>query len=148
TGRTADALRIARGLAMTTYRTAAELAERFDAPPAWTERGPRFPVQEYLDHHGARFVDAFDPRCFLALSESIDLHRVEPAHVTVPTTLVAVEEDQLVPTWQMRALAEALGERATMHVMSSRYGHDAFLKETSTMSAIVSEALDGARTVV
>jgi homoserine acetyltransferase len=35
-----------------------------------------------------------------------------------------------------------------MHVMASRYGHDAFLKETSAMSAIVSEALDGARTVV
>ncbi|HEY0970792.1 MAG TPA: homoserine O-succinyltransferase [Gemmatimonadales bacterium] len=143
TGRAADALRISRGLAMTTYRTATELAERFDGAPAWTEHGPSFPVQEYLARCGARFVESFDPWSFLALSESIDLHRVDPSRVTVPTTLVAVEEDQLVPAWQMQSLYEALGAPARMHVISSRYGHDAFLKEVETVSGILSEALDG-----
>ena len=98
-------------------------------------------MQAYLDAHGARFADAFSPVSFLCLSESIDLHRVDPTRLTRPTTLVAVESDVLVPTWQMRALRDAVGGPVAFHEIASRYGHDAFLKEVDAVSAIVREAL-------
>jgi homoserine O-acetyltransferase len=141
TGRSRDAIRLARGLAMTTYRTAEEFADRFAGAPDWTACGPRFPVQAYLDAHGERFADAFSPASFLCLSESIDLHRVDPTRLTRPTTLVAVESDVLVPTWQIRALRDAVGGPVSFHEIASRYGHDAFLKEVDAVSAIVREAL-------
>jgi len=48
------------------------------------------------------------PETFLCLSESIDLHRVDAAHINVPTSAVAVREDQLVPIEDMRALVARL----------------------------------------
>ena len=141
TGRTADGLRLARGIAMTTYRTTAEFAERFDAEARWSADGARFPVEAYLDHSGRRFAESFSPESFLCLSESIDLHWIDPAAVRAPVTLVAVAGDTLVPPWQMEALRDELRVETAWHLVESMYGHDAFLKEVGAMSAIVAEAL-------
>lgn len=143
TGHRHDAVSLARSLAMTTYRTAQEFAERFDVAPRWTEDGPRFPVEDYLAHHGERFADRFSPRSFLCLSESVDLHHVDPSAIATPATLVAVEGDPLVPAWQMAALRDALGGPATLDVVTSRYGHDAFLKEVETIGGRIAAALAG-----
>lgn len=130
-------LALARGLAMTTYRTAEELAQRFDAAP---ERDPsgrfRFPVEGYLEARGRCFADIFDADAFLNLSQSIDLHRVDPAAVLTPTLLLAVSSDQLVPPGHMDELAAAL-PRAEIHHLDSPFGHDAFLKETQRIGALV-----------
>jgi homoserine O-acetyltransferase len=127
---------------MTTYRTAEEFAARFDPAPEWTPSGPRFPVEDYLDAVAERFAAAIAPERFLALSESIDLHRVDPAAVRTPATLVGVDSDSLVPLWQLRELRNRLGGPARLHEFGSRYGHDAFLKEVDAVSRIVAEALE------
>lgn len=134
-------VRIARALAITTYRSAAEFARRFDATPERTPEGYRFPVEAYLQHQGNKFADAFSATKFLVLSESCDLHRIDPAEVGVPTSLVAVDSDILVPTWQMRQLAEALPDCRGLHEVASDYGHDAFLIEESVVS-VIGAALD------
>jgi homoserine O-acetyltransferase len=140
TGRERDALAIARALGVTTYRSAVEFNVRFAGPPE-VERGiARFPIDGYLEHMGRRFAESFPVRGFLALSQSCDLHRVDPAEVRAPVTLVAVEEDTLVPPGQMRDLAAALGARATLVMLSSRFGHDAFLIDPAVADA-VAEAL-------
>ena len=141
TGRVADSLRIARGIAMTTYRTTDEFRERFEAEARWLPEGARFPVQDYLDHSGRRFAESFSAASFLSLSESIDLHRIDPAAVRTPTTLVAVSSDTLVPCWQMEELRDALRIEPSWHVVDSIYGHDAFLKEACAMSRIITGAL-------
>lgn len=140
-GRVDEGLAIARGIAMTTYRTAEEFADRFGVAPESTPGGFRFPVEEYLEHHGASFVRRFSPWSFLCLSESIDLHRVDPARITVPTTLVAVQGDALVPPWQMKTLAERLGGPVRSIEIPSIYGHDAFLKEIDSVSEIIHTTL-------
>ncbi len=140
-GRTADGLRIARGIAMTTYRTVNEFADRFESAPRWSAEGARFPVEDYLDHAGQRFAEAFSAESFIRLSESIDLHSVEPAAVRIPLTLVAVCGDTLVPVWQMEELHDGLTVEAQWHVVESIYGHDAFLKEVDAMSAIIRKAI-------
>lgn len=133
TGTGREALAIARGLAMTTYRTSEEFAERFAGEPA----GTRWPVEDYLEARGAEWAGRYSPERFLALSLSLDLHQVDPAAIRVPVTLVAVKEDRLVPFEQVRALHRELPVRAGFHALSSVYGHDAFLKEPAALGAIL-----------
>lgn len=153
TGREPDALCIARGLAMTTYRTAHEFAERFPTAPRRLEPVIQFPVEDYLDHCGSRFAESFSPEAFLRLSESIDLHDIEPERIDVDITLAVVDHDPLVPVWQVRELAARLGtgaaepggavrRHARVIEIDSIYGHDAFLKEVAMVSSVIAEALD------
>ena len=146
TEREREAVAIARGIAVTTYRTSEEFASRFGGAPLLEDGHGRFPVEGYLAHQGARFADRFPPLAFLCLSESVDLHRVVPESVRVPTTLVGVEGDPLVPTWQLRELLARLPGQADLHVIESAYGHDAFLKECETISALVAGALTAGAT--
>lgn len=136
-----EALALARGLAMVTYRTPEELAARFDGPPRSTADGPRFPIDDYLEHCGRRFAGRFRPEAFLQLSASIDLHRVDPTAIELPTAVVAVLEDQLVPAAHLRELAEAL-PRGELVELSSIFGHDAFLKETDHLDALLGQRLN------
>jgi homoserine O-acetyltransferase/O-succinyltransferase len=137
----ADALALARALAVVGYRSGEEFDARFDTAPQVDAQGARFPVEDYFDALGPRFVARFTPTAYLRLSESIDLQRLEPASVRVPTDVVAIEQDQVVPLADLRALTAALGGPARLHALSSRYGHDAFLKETGAIDAILRRAL-------
>jgi homoserine O-acetyltransferase len=136
-----EGLSLARQLAMLSYRTPAEFAERFDAPPVLSNGRARVAAEDYLDAAGAKFVARVPATAWLRLSESIDLHRVEPAAIGVPVSLVAVEGDPLVPLADAVALLEALGGRGRLHVLRSRYGHDAFLKDTDRIDALLAGEL-------
>ena len=138
-------LKLARALAMTTYRSALEFGERFGGAPVFEHGRYVFPVERYLFARGDDYVRRYRAESFVALSESIDLFRIDPATVRVPTTLIAVHEDQLVPIADVRALAARLGGPTRLVEVHSRYGHDAFLKESEMLNPIVAQALaDGA----
>lgn len=141
-GREGDGVALARALAMTTYRTADEFAARFDGEPRDTDGTLRFEVEEYLDRAGARFAERFDAGRFLALSESLDRHRVTPEEVRVPAHLLAVRGDTLVPPWQMQALQRRLGGPAHLTEIDSQFGHDAFLKEEQVVETFLATALE------
>ena len=142
-GQPQEGLRLARALAMTTYRSPEELAARFSGAVA--RHGERFvfPIEEYLFARGSEYAQRYRAESFLCLSESIDLHRVDAARVFVPTTVVAVREDQLVPLADLRALAARL-PRGRLHEISSIYGHDAFLKESQQLRGIFHAAFRSA----
>ncbi len=142
-GNAKEGLALARGLAMTTYRSPAEFAERFSSLPTATTEGFRFPVQDYLDARGADFAARVSPESFLCLSESIDLQHTDPADVRVPTTLIAVRQDQLVPVEQSRRLAARLGGTHRLIEIDSLFGHDAFLKEADVLIPLFNQALEG-----
>lgn len=135
----AAGLSLARALAMTTYRSADEFEGRFSSKPlpsATPDPGAgRFPVEDYLNARGADFARRFDPERFLALSESIDLHRTDPGSLPSSALLVSAASDALVPPWLVDRLAERSG--AGHVVLESPFGHDAFLKETEQVSALV-----------
>ena len=141
-GRPKDGLQLARALAMSTYRSAEEFAARFDGAP--TRNGERFafPVEQYLFARGTDFAERHHPEAILCLSESIDLHHVDATRIFVPTTIVAIREDQLVPLTDLRGLAARLPV-AKLHEISSIYGHDAFLKESDQLRGIFAVALGG-----
>ncbi len=137
----ATGLRTARALAMCTYRSRAEFATRFSGPPTRAGGRFRFPVEEYLFARGDHYAQNYRPESFLALSESIDLHHAEPESITVPATLIAVREDQLVPLEDMRSLAARLGGPCHWVELSSLFGHDFFLKEGEVINPIIQQAL-------
>ena len=136
----AQGLALARQLAMLSYRTPTEFAQRFDAPPALVNGRVRVAAEDYLDHCASAWVARTPATAFQRLSESIDLHRVAPAEVRVPVTVVAVAEDRLVPLEDLQALAQALPD-AELRVLRSTFGHDAFLKETLAISSLLQQAV-------
>jgi homoserine O-acetyltransferase len=143
TARASDALALARSLAMTTYRSADEFAERFETEPTiTTENDAVFPVESYLRHHGERFASRWRPERFLALSLSADLHRVTPRDIQTPTLLVAAEGDSIVPRSQLETLAAGHGGKCRLVDLPSRNGHDAFLTEAAALGAILSDVLN------
>jgi homoserine O-acetyltransferase len=133
---------LARALAMATYRSAREFEERFPGQAEATPDGFRFPVESYLLARGESYAAVYKPEAFVCLSESIDLHRVEPAAIRVPPTLLGVQEDQLVPLADMRQLRDRHGGNCSLTEISSIYGHDAFLKETEVLRDLLARALD------
>jgi len=137
------ALALARALAMVGYRTAGELDTRFDAAPRIVRGRVRCESEDWLDACGARFASRFSPRAWSRLSESIDLHRVDPANIPVATTLLGIVEDRVVPIADLEALAARLPRPPRLVRLSSRYGHDAFLKEPAAVGAVLREALRG-----
>lgn len=141
-GEGAEGLRLARALAMATYRSSQEFAARFSSPPIQVDGQFQFPVESYLLSRGDAYAAAYVPEAFVCLSESIDLHAVDASQIHVPVTLVAVREDQIVPLSDMQALRRILGAGATLVELSSLYGHDAFLKEVDALRRVFGAALD------
>ena len=140
-GQVDEALSLARQLAMTTYRGSTEFGKRFTGEPAWRDGRFHFPVEDYLEHAGRRFVERFDADRFLALSESIDLHNVLPERVPVPSTLIGFPSDRLVPLSDLCELQTRLHGSATLEVVDSPFGHDAFLKEPEQLAPLLRNAL-------
>src|SRR5262249_21768206 len=72
----ATGLRLARKLGTVTYRSAAELNERFGRAPikSWLRPAepfaPEFSVEGYLEHLAEGFVGKFDANCYLYLSRA------------------------------------------------------------------------------
>lgn len=144
-------LAIARAIAHTTYRTAAELEDRFanttrPADSAAVGRRPPFQVESYLEHHGARLVERFDAATYVLLTEVLSTHDVTRgrgdlasvvAGATGPVVAVAVDSDRLYPAHLSAQIAAAAGERGVLETIHSARGHDGFLAETAQLDAIL-----------
>jgi homoserine O-acetyltransferase len=143
-GRGEEALAIARGMAMLTYRTPQEFAVRFDGgiddcfPASSSAPGG------YLRARGQAFLSVMSPPRFLSLSGSIDRHRVHPERIAAPVLLIGADSDQLVFPEQLRALHAALAGPTELHLLDSLYGHDMFLKEAERVGRIVAPFLAAA----
>ncbi len=139
-GRGDEALAIARGMAMTSYRSREEFAGRFaggiDGADPLTCSAPG----AYLRARGEAYRSVMSPGRFLSLSGSIDRHRCDPAAISTPATLIGATTDLLVPPEQMRALAERLAGPVALHLSPSPWGHDMFLKEPETLAAALRES--------
>lgn len=135
-GSPAEGVALARKLAILTYRTPQEFAQRFEEPPLIDGDRARASSESYLDHIGNRHGGRMSAPAYRRLSESIDLHRIDPSTIIVPATFVAVAEDSLVPAEDMAALVRAVPD-GRLVTIQSLYGHDAFLKEEGAVASII-----------
>jgi homoserine O-acetyltransferase len=136
-GRGDEALAIARGMAMLTYRTPQEFAVRFDGGIDEMHPTTASHPGGYLRARGQAFLSVMSPQRFLSLSASIDRHRVHPERITAPTLLIGADSDQIAFPEQMRALEQKLGGLSELHLIDSLFGHDMFLKEAARVGRIV-----------
>ncbi len=115
---------LARQIAMVTYRTPEEFAERFDSAPG-EAAGTPYDICDYLISRG----DAYhlEPQRYVTLSDSIDRHRVDPAKIKTRSLIIAPSSDRLTPAGDLKRLADGLSASSFVEI-PSLYGHDAFLK--------------------
>lgn len=141
-----EGLEIARMIAMMTYRTASELADRFGRD-AHEEGG--FVVERYLSRHGEKLRARFDVHSYLTLLGAMDSHDVARGRDGVESALrpvkgriigVGIPGDLLYDPCDVRRWTEAAG--AEYREISSPTGHDGFLLEGEQVSALVREVLE------
>ncbi len=144
-GRGEEALAIARGMAMLTYRSAAEFRERFTGGINQSAALCGSDPGDYLRARGEAFRATMSPQRFLSLSASIDRHCIEPGRIDLPSLVIGATSDQLVFADDLKRLAEELSGASELHLLDSLYGHDMFLKEAARIGEIVAPFLALAR---
>jgi len=148
-------LGVARRIAHLTYRSEAELEERFTnaAQPGEDPLGDgRWAVQSYLDHQADKLAHRFDAGSYVALTDAMstwDIGRgrggVEAAlaSICVPLVVGGIDSDRLYPLHQQLRIAEgAPGCVDGLRVIASQFGHDGFLVERDLVFDLVAETLD------
>jgi len=136
-----EALAIARGMAMLTYRTPTEFSQRFTGGIEGPDASGCSEPGDYLRARGDAFGSVMSPGRFLSLSASIDRHRVDPARIAAPCLLIGAHSDQLVFPDELRRLADGLAGSAELQLLDSPFGHDMFLKEAERVGTIVAPFL-------
>ncbi len=161
----AEALAIARELAMITYRAEPGLALRHgrrgasDPTPAWDPLVP-YAVQTWLHHHGEKLAARFSPAAYRAQLGAMSHHDAErdpdgrgramlSERLEADVYAVDIDSDALylpAQTDAIVAVADARGRRTWRRTIRSPHGHDAFLIEWEQLDTLLREALDGAGT--
>lgn len=151
-------LALARRMALLNYRSPTELNLRFQR--TWQSGksplgdGGRFAVESYLDFHGNKFTRRFDANSYITLVEAMNSHDVgrgrggvEDAlsRVSARTLVLGIDSDRLFPVEGQHRIAR--GIRSLIDddavVISSDFGHDAFLIETPIVGAHLRRLLEG-----
>jgi len=140
-GREAEGIALTRQLAMTTYRTADELALRFSSTPPAVAGAP-YPVCDYLIARGAAYAEATSADRWISLSDSLDRHRIDPGAVRCPLTVIGFTSDSLVPIADSRELAANAPNLRRLIEAPSIFGHDAFLKERDLVGRALHDILN------
>ncbi|MFK4790669.1 homoserine O-acetyltransferase [Microbacterium sp. ZW T5_56] len=151
-------LALARRMALLNYRSPSELNQRFGR--SWQSSvspigdDGRFAVESYLDFHGNKFTRRFDANSYRILVGAMDSHDVGRdrggvedalARVTATTLVLGIDSDRLFPIDGQHRIARGIrntldGDRAV--VLTSDFGHDGFLIETSAVGANLQRLLD------
>ena len=151
--RPVDGLSIARGIGQYTYRTGAEFEGRFGRVPQDEEdplKGGRYSIESYLQHHGEKLAQRFDPNSYVLLSEAMNHHDVgrgrggiEQAlrRVRAEVTVAGISSDRLYPLAQQEELARHIPSCRAAQVIESEAGHDGFLLEVEQVGEVISAAL-------
>lgn len=142
-----EGLEIARMIAMMTYRTAGELADRFGREE---HEAGGFAVERYLSRQGEKLRARFDVHTYLTLLDAMDRHDVGRGRGGVASALrpvkgtiigVGIPGDLLYDPLDVRRWTEAAG--AEYREIESPKGHDGFLLEGEQVSSLLREVLEG-----
>jgi homoserine O-acetyltransferase len=112
--------------------------------------GVEFAVEGYLAHQGRAFVERFDANSYLYLTRAMDYYDASVwgdgeltkacQRIQSRVLVVSFDSDWLCPPDSGRDLALALiesGKKVTYANVSARFGHDSFLLEPESVTALV-----------
>lgn len=144
-------LALARRMALLNYRAPEELNARFER--SWQSSlsplggGGRYAVESYLDFHGNRFSRRFDANSYITLVNAMSSHDIARGRgqvaaalgsVTARSLVLGIDSDRLFPVEEQHAIARHLSngiDGADAVVITSEFGHDAFLIEHELVGA-------------
>ncbi|GAA4656417.1 homoserine O-acetyltransferase MetX [Arthrobacter cryoconiti] len=155
-------LGLARRIAHITYRSEAEMGQRFGRAaqdgenPVSGKRLPskpgrsrteRYRVESYLDHQAHKLVGRFDANSYIVITEALMSHDVTRGRGTLKEALyraqdveflvAAVNSDRLYFPAQSEELAAALPGENTVRRIDSPIGHDGFLTEVEAVGNLL-----------
>ncbi len=153
-------LAAARMLAHITYLSEESMGHKFGrrlqdkVMPEFTLTGVEFEVESYLKHQGESFVKRYDANSYLYITRAMDYYDASvwgdgnldkaASRITAKSLVVSFSSDWLFPPELCRELVRSLcraGRSVTYVDIPSRYGHDAFLVETETVSRLINSFL-------
>lgn len=151
-------LALARRMALLNYRSPSELDDRFAR--SWQSGinplggGGRFAVESYLDFHGNKFTRRFDANSYLVLVDAMNSHDIGRDRDGVAAALqratslglvLGIDSDRLFPVPGQQVIAKHLPNSISGGepiVISSPFGHDAFLIEDALVGAELTRLLE------
>ena len=144
-------LALARRMALLNYRSPTELNDRFER--SWQSGlsplggGGLFAVESYLGFHGNKFTRRFDANSYLVLTDAMNSHDIGRdrggvasalARATSTSLVLGIDSDRLFPVPGQQLIARHLPgniDGDVPVVLSSPFGHDAFLIEDALVGA-------------
>jgi homoserine O-acetyltransferase/O-succinyltransferase len=144
-------LALARRMALLNYRSPTELNDRFER--SWQSGlsplggGGVFAVESYLGFHGNKFTRRFDANSYLVLVDAMNSHDIGRdrggvaaalGRATARALVLGIDSDRLFPVPGQQIIARHLPgniDGDVPVVISSPYGHDAFLIEDALVAA-------------
>lgn len=134
-----DGMAAARMMAMVSYRSLASFESRFGREQ--TQDGS-YHVQTWLEHHGKKIINRFDPACYTYLTRLMDTHDVAHgrghyqaalAQITQPTLAIGIRSDVLYLLEEVEELAQNIPS-AELFTMEGPHGHDTFLIDQAELN--------------
>ncbi len=116
----------------------------------------QFAVESYLEHQGGKFVDRFDANSYIYLTKAMDYYDIGKRYGSLQHAfeqgtskylVISFTSDWLYPPYQSKEMVFAMikaGKDASYAELSSPYGHDSFLLETTRQAEIISGFLETA----
>ncbi len=142
-------IRLARQIAMVSYKSAELFDGRFERKPNRNGEVPanefddRFDIAGYLDYQGEIFEKRFEPESYKVISKMMDLFDLtneQIANIKAKTTFIGISSDWLFPSKDVKNLAERFSENGVdteFIELVSPAGHDAFLSDSEKMNEIL-----------
>ena len=150
-------LALARRMALLNYRSPSELNGRFRR--SWQSgisplgNHGRYAVESYLDFHGNKFSRRFDANSYVTLVNAMSSHDIGRNRgsidealgaVTATSLVLGIDTDRLFPVEEQILIAGKLehgidGREA--RVITSEFGHDAFLIESELVGHAIAQLL-------
>ncbi|WP_407570198.1 homoserine O-acetyltransferase family protein [Deinococcus altitudinis] len=137
-----EGLKVARQLAMLSYRSPESLAQTQSGESLVRPGTPA--IASYLEYQGEKLQARFCERSYCALTEAMDVFALSDAElraIHAPVLVVGISSDVLYPVAEVQAHA-ALLPNAEYWELDSPHGHDAFLMDASELNVRVHEFLN------
>lgn len=135
-------IQTARAVGLLTYRTIQAYIDTQTDPEPVLEG---YRAASYVRYQGKKLLERFHAHCYWYLAHCLDSHhmgrgrgslKAALAQLNMPTTVIGINSDQLVPPSEQRFLAEHLPQ-GQYYEIESAYGHDGFLIEIDAINTIL-----------
>lgn len=138
-----EALSIARGIAMLSYRS----YDDFELQQSGRSIDKQWKAVTYLKYQGSKFYNRFKTASYEVLSKMMDAHDITTGRegnddddilrkVKTDTLCIGIDTDVLFPLKEQQYLAGKI-PNATLEIVHSDKGHDAFLLEGKLISEYI-----------